>query len=470
MSSQRKKKQKLDKIIPSSFRDPSGFLFTRRGTLLRQVNKSYKENYEYLLNSRLYKTLTKRGLLISHKEMPASKNFSNDAYKTIKPEPVPFVSYPYEWCFSQLKDAALATLEIQRISLDHGMTLKDASAYNVQFKEGKPLLIDTLSFERYKPGKPWVAYKQFCQHFLAPLALANYNDIRLIQTMKIFLDGIPLDLTSSLLPKHTWLTPSLLTHIHLHAKSQQVFKNKSIKNQKSQVSKFSVLGLIDNLMVTISKLKLDFTKSEWSDYYKNIHYSTKAFKSKKEIVQKYILESNPQKSVLDLGANTGQFSRLVNNKNVLTISTDTDPFVVEKNYLEVKNRSEKNILPIVLDFANPSPGIGFENNEREAFLGRSKVDLVLALAVIHHLSITQNIPFTKIANLLNKTCMYLIIEFIPKNDPKVKKLLSNRQGVFINYDQKCFEQEFEKHFRVLKRDKINNSNRVLYLMKGKRKR
>lgn len=214
-----------------SFRDPSGFVFRQDGIIYRHVNIVYKENYDYLITSGLYQDLTGRGLLIPHDEVDIDYAKSESAYKTLRPKLVEFISYPYEWCFSQLKDAALTTLQIQKRSLEYGMTLKDASAYNIQFMAGKPTLIDTLSFEKYHEGEPWVAYKQFCQHFLAPLALMSYRDIRLNQLFRIYIDGVPLDLASSLLPLRTRFNPPLLFHIHLHAVSQKHYADKPIKRK-----------------------------------------------------------------------------------------------------------------------------------------------------------------------------------------------------------------------------------------------
>ena len=173
--------------ISSSFRDPSGFVFFREGLCYRQANLIYKENYDLLISSGLFKKLTDAELLIWHEEVNIKYAFSNDAYKVLKPKPIPFISYPYEWSFSQLKSACLTVLSIQKFALEFGMSLKDASAYNVQFYEGKPVLIDTLSFEKYRDGYPWVAYQQLCRFFVAPLALMQHTDIRMSLLLRIFI-------------------------------------------------------------------------------------------------------------------------------------------------------------------------------------------------------------------------------------------------------------------------------------------
>src|ERR1043165_5499796 len=211
------------------------------------------------MESGLYEKLVKAGLLIPHIEVDRSPAESEAvqaaAYKILQPERVPFISYPYEWSFGQLKDAALATLSIQRRALKVGMSLKDASAYNIQFVRGKPVLIDTLSFEIYKEGQPWVAYRQFCQHFLAPLALMALRDVRLSQLLRVYIDGVPLDLASELLPSKTRFNFGLLTNIHLHASAQKRYSGTEVKSRAATTfSKQAMIGLIDGLDSAVRKL------------------------------------------------------------------------------------------------------------------------------------------------------------------------------------------------------------------------
>ncbi len=460
------KKTKINNTLSSSFRDPSGFLFYRNGFLYRQINIGYKDNYDLLMESGLYGALVKDGLLIPHKETSDQKIENKNVYKIIKPEVINFVSYPYEWCFSQLKNAALVTLAIQKKSLEFGMSLKDANAYNIQFKDGRPLLIDTLSFEKYQEGKPWIAYKQFCQHFLAPLALMSYKDIRFNKLLQIYLDGIPLDLASSLLPRKAYYKISLLSHIKFHAKSQQHFSDRKINMNKHRMSRLSLQGLIDNLENSIKGLKWQPVGTEWADYYEETNYSGASMQHKKQIVDKFLEKIKP-KNLWDLGANTGAFSQIAADKGISTISFDIDPAVVEKNYLRCVKQGEKNILPLIIDLTNPSPSIGWENKERLSLPERGPADAVLALALIHHLSISNNLPFNKIAHFFNKICNYLIIEFIPKNDSQIQKLLLNREDIFTDYTQQDFEREFNKYFIIQKSIEINDSKRSLYLMQKK---
>jgi len=449
-------------VLTSSFRDPSGFLFYDKGQIYRLINNCYKDNYDCLMKSGLYQELVNNELLISHVEIEEKSSLESLRYKIIKPEIIPFISYPYEWCFNQLKNAALTTLEIVKTALSFNMILKDASAYNIQFRKGRPILIDTLSFERYQEGKPWKAYRQFCQHFLAPLVLMSYVDIRLNQLLRVYIDGVPLDLARNLLPQKTKLNFSLLSHIHLHAATQKKYEDNVIKTRK--VNRTGLLAIIDSMETLIKKLKWLPQGTEWGEYYNNTNYSDQAFNFKKLFVSECLEYIKPQ-SVWDLGANTGEFSRVSSDKSIPTISFDIDPAAVEKNYLKCVDQDEHNILPLLLDLTNPSPAIGWNNNERMSFGERGPVDMVFALALIHHLAISNNVPLDRIAQFFGSICHSLVIEFVPKSDSQVQKLLSTREDIFPDYCQDVFEKAFKIYFDIKVKRKVKDSERVLYLMK-----
>ena len=450
------------KIISSSFRDPSGYTFIQNKIIYRQINFSYKENYDFLMESGLYQKLVDQNLLISHEDETLERTEST-AYKIIRPIQIPFISYPYEWSFSQLKDAALTTIKIQKLAMEYGMSLKDSSAYNIQFLSGKPIFIDTLSFEKYEEGKPWVAYRQFCKHFLAPLALMSHKDIRLIQLLKIYIDGIPLDLTSSLLPSSTLFKFSSLSHIHLHAKSEKHFRTKKVKESSYKLSRSKLKALIISLESAIKNMNWNPQGTEWSDYYNDINYSEKAFEQKKQLIQEFLDEIKPT-TMWDVGANTGLFSRIASKKGIQTISFDIDPAAVELNYLESKKNNESSILPLILDLSNPTPALGWANKERMSLDERGPTDTILALALIHHLRISNNVPMPRIAEFFSNICDSLIIEFVPKTDSQVQRLLVTREDIFQDYTRQTFEEEFRKYFTILKESNIVDSEGVLYLM------
>jgi ribosomal protein L11 methylase PrmA len=451
----------------ASFRDPSGFVFLRDGVIYRQVNRVYQNNYDHFIRSGLWDKLVEDGLLIAHSEVELEQSATGTAYKVIEPALIPFISYPYEWCFSQLKDAGLLTLEIQLKALEFGMSLKDCSAYNIQFNQGKPIFIDTLSFEMYREGQPWVAYRQFCQHFLAPLVLMSQTDIRLQQLLRIYIDGVPLDLASSLLPARSWLNFAWLSHIHMHAKSQKQFANRAVSVEQRKVGRIALLGLIDNLKSAIKKLKWRPTGTEWHDYYTILRYSDTALERKKLFVAEMLDKVEPVPNMVwDVGANTGLFSRVAGERGMLTISFDLDAGAVEKNYLETITNRETCILPLVLDLTNPSSGLGWNGQERMSIFERGPADAVLALALIHHLVIANNVPFAETAQFFGRVCAgVLIIEFVPKSDPQVRKLLINRDDIFGDYNEQTFEREFGRYFVIELKCGMPDMDRTLYFMR-----
>jgi len=452
-------------ILSSSFRDPSGFLFTRDGQIYRQINRSYQADYDYLISSGLYQKLIDKHLLIPHQEVDVDPIIQNTVYKVIQPERIEFISYPYEWCFSQLQDAGLNTLKVQNIALQHGMSLKDSSSYNIQFQNGKPLLIDTLSFEIYKEEQPWIAYRQFCQHFLAPLSLMAYKDFRLNQLLRDYIDGLPLDLTSRLLPAKTRLNFPVLMHIHIHAASQKRMAGKKI-HSRGKMSRTSFLGLLDSLESGIRKLKWHPVGTEWSDYYQDNNYSIQGFQHKQTLVREYLEVLKP-KRVWDLGANVGIFSRLASDRGTFTIAFDSDQAAVERNYLKCRQDQEKNLLPLTIDLTNPSPNIGWANRERMTIGERGTADTVLALALIHHLAISNNIPLDRICEYFRSLGKSLIIEFVPKDDSQVKRLLSSREDIFLDYNRNTFEHIFSKQFDIRRAERVQDSTRYIYLMVGR---
>ncbi len=451
-----------------SFRDPAGFVFTREGKLFRQVNLSGKGDYDRLMQSGLYDALLREGLLIRHSESDISSGFSAGlAYKIIQPEVVPFISYPYEWCFSQLKSAALATIAVARTAFKFGMVLKDASAYNFQFVSGSFKLIDVLSLESYRPDKPWYAYSQFCRHFLAPLSLISFcRDGRMGLLLRDHLDGIPLDLASRILPLRAKFKFSLFSHLYLHSRTQKQYQDKALDVEKFRMSGLQFEALLDSLESAVCGLSLRNEPSAWSGYYGEGVYSARATESKKEIVGQ-MLESLKPALALDLGANTGIFSRLARRAGAFTVSVDSDHAAVEKNFLTAVKEGDQGLLPLVIDLTNPSPGIGWENSERSSFFGRGPADTVIALGLLHHLAFSNNLPLDKIAAAFSRLGNSLVVEFIPKDDPQCKKMLSNRGDIFPGYTQEAFEREFSRFFLLQDSRIIKDSCRTVYLFTRK---
>ena len=453
---------------PSSFRDPSGFIFYGQDdSVYRQVNDSYQAAYETLMRSGLYEHLIKGGLLITHQETDVPPQEPNGAYRVLQVERLPSSSYPYEWCFSQLKDAALLTLKIQKLALAHGMVLKDASAYNIQFRASRPVWIDTLSFDIYKEGEPWVAYRQFCQHFLAPLALMSKTDTRLRHLLRAYLDGISPEFAVNLLPAKAFLRPGLFVHLYLHAKSQRRASSRAAPKVVSRhsIRKDALQLLLKSLESTIQSLKWTPTGTQWVDYYSDDSYTEVALSDKVKIVERYLDTVRPA-SVWDLGANTGLYSKLASARGIPTISMDNDEGAVERQYIQLKKQPDSKRLPLLMDIMNPSPSCGWDLHERASLFERGPVEMVFALALVHHLVIGNNVPFSRIAQVLQRVGRYLAIEFVPKADKKAQTMLALRKDVFPHYTQESFEREFQKFFTIRDSVAVKDSLRTLYLMEN----
>jgi hypothetical protein len=449
----------------ASFRDPSGFIFNDGETLRRSILPIYFKQYNALKDKGVFESLIKNKLLIAHTETSVGKD-----QIVITPEPIPFITNPFEWSFDQYKHAALLTLKIQKYALSKGFILKDASAYNVTFHKGKPIFIDTLSFDFYEENTPWRAYKQFITHFFGPLVLASYHGTEILKMMQTHIDGIPVKLIASLLPAKTKLSSTLYTNIHLAAKMES--KHSEDYKAETKITKLSLKqqnNILDNLYDYIKNLKLK-EASEWGNYYTKTNYNDDAFIAKKELIATWVKVINPQK-LIDVGGNDGTFARTVLKEVPDVIVTDIDSNAVAQNYQQVFDNKETNMLPFVCDVLQPAPGIGFNNTERESLIERLKIyapDVTMALALIHHITLSGNVPFDKSASFFASFSENLIIEFPMREDTWVESLLV-RKREFINhfdfYNLADFETAYKTYFSLEKKEQVAGTKRVLYLFK-----
>ncbi len=448
-------------IEGASFRDNHSTVGYEEGRVKRLLHRDYLPHYEKFIKSGLYDCLAEKKLIVRHYEQPSNINSSYPL--ELIPEEIPFISYPYEWSFNQLKDAAILTLEINKISLTYGMILKDASAFNVQFSGNRPIFIDTASFEIYEEGKTWHAYQQFCRHFIAPLALCSYTDIRFKQFLLSNLDGIPIEFCKKMLPKASLFNSGLFLHIWLNAIG---LKAKFGVGSTYKQPKAKLLAIQEHLLNTIKQLNWKSGQTEWSNYYTQTNYSKYDGVQKERIVSLWTEQLNVN-SILDLGANDGRYSRLLKDQASFILSTDYDEKAVDLNYLFSKEQSVENVQTIHLNFVNPTPAIGYGNQERKSFLERVNADLILALALIHHLFITHDIPFEKIAALLAKMGKYLIIEFPLPDDEKVQQIAQNKPHQFKNYCQESFLKAFDRFYTMKAVEEITGNKRLIYLYERK---
>lgn len=455
------------KTHASSFRDPSGVVFQEDGVVKRSINPIYFSQYDALTSSGFYKKLIDSKLLIPHEELSRDEDEI-----IIKPEQISFITNPYEWSFEQYKHAALLTLKIHRLALANGFILKDASAFNVTFHKGRAIFIDTLSFDFYEEETPWRAYKQFVSHFLSPLLLAKYHGADMLKMLTLHSDGIPIRTTASLLPWKSKLNAFTYTNIHLLAKMENKYSDDyKAENSIKPLSKKAQNNIIESLYDFIKKLIIN-QQTEWGDYYNKTNYNTTSFNQKALLIKQWAIEINAKK-VIDVGGNDGTFGRELLAQADEILVTDIDQNAVDFNYKNILKNKETKILPFVCDVLNPSPSIGFNNTERESLLIRLKEykpDLTMALALIHHITLSGNVPFYKSAEFFAGFSENLILEFPTRDDSWVQSLLVRKREFikhFDFYNEENFEKEYAHFFMISNKIVIQESNRILYLLKRK---
>jgi len=412
----------------SSFRDISARIFvSNNGEILRHINDC--ASYTLLIKSGLYQELLDKNMIIPHEEI-----CSEAGTTIIKPELVPFISYPYEWSFSTLKQAAVVTLKVAIAALEHGMILKDASAYNIQYHKGNWKLIDTSSFEKCGNDTPWYAYGQFIRHFYLPLALASHYGGHVLKWLQSNIDGLQPSEYAHLLPMRSYFNPWTLLHLHSY---------RVIKSGKTDVhmSHQSLINVLSSLLHIIESMKYRH-RSEWQGYRAETPYVV----CKRTEVNSILARIGNNTPTLDIGTNDGYFSH-----NAVAIDKDHDC---------INALNKPDTLPLVIDICNPTPAIGWGNEERKSFIERVNFDVVLALAIVHHLCIANNTPVEMVAELMSKlTRKHLIIEFVSEEDENSKKLALGR--TYPPYSIGLFEVSFLKYFILVRKEELTET-RILY--------
>lgn len=453
-----------------SFRDPCGRVYVDGDHVFRTVRAPYQKDWEHIRQCGLLDEARAAGLIdfriLPRAEWPQALSRADNEIVDILISPrLPFISMPCEWSFSQLKQAALLTIDLHLLALRHGCILKDASAYNVQFSGPKPVFIDILSFERWQQGQPWQAYGQYCSHFAAPLALMAKTDPRLGLLSELWMDGVPLDLAAKLLPAASRLNPGIAMHILLHSAMRSRHadgREAADKVKKTRMGMEQLADVANSLKNLVKSLKLKNISTEWGDYYDDTNYTVAARQAKMDIVAEFAAQKG--RLAVDLGANTGIFSKLLAPNFELVLAADYDALAVEKNVL---NPGAENILPLVLNIARPTPAYGWDCAERPSFIERCQADLLMALALVHHLRFTAGIPFAQMARCFARLLAprgRAIVEFVPREDSQVQRLLAARDDIFEDYDREHFLRAFESNgFTLIKSQPIAESAREMFL-------
>ena len=444
---------------PYSFKDLAARVVKRDGMFYRYLSKSYAKEYQHLMSSGLYDELVNKGLIIEHQEL---KNHESESeFTVILPEQIPFQSYPFEWSYSQWRKAALACLHINTIALQYGMILKDATPYNFFLKGGKAILFDTSSFVLFESPNYWLAYRQYCEEFLGPIALMHYRGHRWGRLTMAALRGMPLDFMSQQLPSKSYLNFSCFMHIHLHAKAKND-PSKKTTSTSAGFTKEKLEQLFSLLLTTIeswdSCLKYP---NHWAHYYEQDIESVEYLADKEETIERWIKEIGPE-SVLDLGANTGKFSEMASRYAKRVIALEYDETCVDNIEALINEQKIDNLFTLLGDLTNTTPNLGLLGEEHSSIFERAKSDLVLGLALSHHLLIPGMIPMELMVDLFaSLTNKYIIVEYINAEDSKVKILQKTNARKYPSKED--FELAFKGKFKMIETKKMNRANRTVYL-------
>lgn len=445
-----------------SYRDRDGFVVLKDRVIYRYVTHAYAPAYNWLMQSGLHEKLVTEGLLIDHAEGVLARD-EQAYYRVLIPEIIHNISLPSEWTANQWKDIVLAFLKINTIAINYGMILKDATPFNFTFHEGRCVFFDTLSFELYEEGQPWIAYRQFCESMLGPMALIFFNDTAWSKLLGIAIEGWELPFISRNLPRKTWFNTTLLLHIHLHAK----FRNNSRRkiNNHTSFNKPKLVALWGMIQKSVAGWQYSRHPQHWVRYYDKEIASNTYINSKISIAIQWLEELTPS-CVIDLGANNGRFSEIAALYSGEVIAIEMDHDCTDKIYLSTKEKNTKNIKTILADIAQPTPGAGWANEEKTSLINRLRGDMILALALIHHLCISRNVPLSFIAQLFaNITTGYAIVEFVPKSDAKVQEMLQNREDIFHDYHEEEFISRFQAYFTLVHTHECGSSGRKIFLWK-----
>jgi len=456
---------------PGSFRDPESRILVDQDTICRGLSEAALRDWEALEATRFFSKAMADGRIVETTRTPPGEiedsfqETAQDWAAILEHRRVPFLSYPYEWSFGMLKDAALLQLDLLLDALGEDLILKDASAFNIQWIGSRPTFIDVGSFKSFGPGEPWEGYRQFCQMFLFPLQLQAYKGVAFQPWLRGSIDGIPPEAMSRLLSKRDLLRPGVLLHVVMQARLQERYggTNRSIREdlRKGGFNAEIVHSTVVRMRRLVANLDWKVRRSEWSEYSKEHSYHDEDFSLKENFVSE-VASRQRWKQVWDLGCNTGHFSRLAARHSDCVIAMDIDHLAVERLYRQLRAEKDEKILPLVMNLAQPSPGLGWRGEERRSLLSRGRPDLTLCLALIHHLVLSATIPIPEVLRLLASLGGDLVIEFPTRDDPMVEKLLLHKGQKHEEYNRQNFERHLAASFSIKKSMQIGSGTRYLY--------
>lgn len=443
-----------------SFRDPDGRVFVRDGRVLRGLSARGADDWRAVSAAPFFKDALADGLVIGTEERPAEGPWA----LVLEHERLKSVTYPYEWGFAMLREAAVLTLELQLAALADGFTLKDGTPYNVQFRGTRPVFIDCGSFEPLRPGAVWAGYRQFCQQFLYPLMLRAYRGLPHAPWLRGQLEGIAASEAAALLGWGRAFKPGVLTHVFLQSRIQSAHADDAADLRAELAAAGSDTGVVAasvlRLRGVLDALSWEPPASAWSDYGRGAHYSQADLKAKESFVREAV-SGRPRRLAWDVGANRGDYSRMLAASADAVLALDADAAAHEGLFRELGG-SEGVVTPLCWDLADPSPGLGWRGLERPPLESRAKPDFVLALAVLHHLRLSSGVPTSELAEWLSSLGAEAVVEFVAKEDVAAKRLLARKDDRYADWTRAAFEAALAPRFTVVRSADLAEGRRVLY--------
>lgn len=462
---------------PGSFRDPANRVLHADGQILRGLDSRAAAHWQALAGTEFFRSLSAEGKICGTELLaPGSAPAAAGRWAALlRHERIPVVSYPYEWSFTMLRDAALLHLEILQAALSAGFTTKDGSAYNLQWRGSEPVFIDVGSFEPAREGEPWAGYRQFCQTMLYPLLLQAHLGLDFQPWLRSRIDGLETGQLRRLFGGTRRFRAGVLTHVHLHDALQARYAGTGSGAVRAELraagySRNLVRAMLRSLDRLVRRLDWRPPPSHWARYRETCGYTAADREAKERFVGTALAEAGRPGLVLDIGANDGAYARIAAAHAGYVVAVEGDPVVADQLYRRLHADRERRILPLVMDLADPSPGGGWRGVERAPFAARVQADAVLALAVLHHLAIDRNVPLPEILDWLlgflatAGPAGRLVVEFVHPDDPMAVRLLANKPaGLFPDYRRDEFERLLGRRCRIVRRLELPSATRTLYV-------
>ena len=460
----------LPEFEPGSFRDRSARVFVGGdGRVYRALGETALADWEALSASRLFHHFTGNGGLVATERAPEERallaGLDGAWHAVLRHATIPFISYPYEWSFGMLQDASLLQLDLLVAALDDGLILKDGTPYNVQWDGARPVFIDIGSIARLRKGEPWAGYRQFCRQCLYPLLLQAYKDVPFQPWLRGSLDGIGAEACSAMMSARDLLRPGVLAHVYLQAQAEaraaSATRNVKEELRRAGFSPELIKANAKRLRRLIEGLAWRRQQSVWSEYADQNTYQPEETEQKMAFVVA-VTGERERRLVWDLGSNTGRFARLAARHARYVVAVDADELSVERLYRGLKADGVANVLPLIGNIADPSPGLGWRGRERLPLTDRGRPDLVLCLALLHHVVLGANVPLEEFVDWLAGLGAELVIEFVGRSDPMVESLLRHKEDLFTDYHQDYFEARLAARFEIVRRESLTGGTRTLY--------